>query len=60
MLKSIPCHTTEELHQLLEGDRQSLIELRPYNGTAPGARAIAETRDHMERVERELARRNIV
>jgi hypothetical protein len=57
MLKSIPCHTDEELQQLLAGDRKSLQELAPYNGTAPGARAIASTRHHMEMVEREIARR---
>lgn len=58
MIRSIPCMTTEELHLLLEGDRQSLVELRPYNGTAPGARAIADTRRHMELVQNELDRRN--
>lgn len=56
-LRSIPCLTTEELHALLEGDRQSLQELARYNGTAPGARAIADTRRHMELVQRELDRR---
>lgn len=57
MLKSIPCMTTEELHQLLAGDQKSLDELAPYNGTAPGARAISEVRRHMELVQRELTRR---
>ena len=56
-VKSIPCHTDEELALLLEGDRRSMTELAPYNGTVPGARAISQTRDHMERVEREIARR---
>lgn len=56
-LRSLGAMSIEELYMLLEGDRQSLVELRPYNGTVPGATAIAETRRHMEMVQREIERR---
>lgn len=51
-LRSIPCHSTEELRLLLEGDRQSLAELAPF-----GAEAQASTLRHMQMVKNELERR---
>lgn len=51
-LRSIPCHSDEELALLLAGDRQSLAELAPF-----GAAAMEPTLRHMEMVEREIARR---
>src|SRR5690242_12886185 len=56
-LRSIAAMTDEELVLLLEGDKKSLVELRPYNGTAQGAQAIANVRKHMEKVRNEQARR---
>lgn len=49
--------TDEELRQILAGCHDSLEELAPYNGTAPGAAAIAETRRQMELVQTEIDRR---
>ena len=49
--------TDAELEQILAGCRDSLEELAPYNGTAPGAAAIAETRRQMELVQAEIDRR---
>jgi hypothetical protein len=49
--------TDEELAQILAGCHESLAELAPYNGTAPGAAAIAETRHQMELVQAEIDRR---
>lgn len=60
MIKSIACFTDEELVQALLGSKQSLRELAPYNGTAPGARAIAEERKYLEHLERELERRESI
>lgn len=57
MLRSIPCHTDEELQLLLAGDRASLAELAPFAATAAGQEGITSTRRHMEMVEREIARR---
>lgn len=49
----------EELRARLAGNRTSLADLAPYNGTAPGASAIANVRRDCELVCRELARRGV-
>lgn len=52
--------TIEELEQQRSYLAQQLRELAPYNGTVPGARAIADTRTRLEGVERELKRRLVL
>jgi hypothetical protein len=58
-IRSIPAHNDQELWLLLDGDNLSLRELAPYNGTVPGARAIAECRAHRDKVQAEIDRRGL-
>lgn len=57
MITSLNLKPVQEIYRMLADERKSLKELAPYNGTAPGARAIATCREHIEVLERELARR---
>jgi hypothetical protein len=50
--------TVEELQVVIADEEKSLEELRPYNGTAPGADAISKARGRRDAAQAELDRRN--
>lgn len=57
-LRSIPCHSDEELVALAAGDEASLAELARFSGTDAGDQATAGVQRHLAMVRREIARRN--
>lgn len=58
-LYSLNMMTVEELQTALSDERKSLRDLAPYNGTVPGATAIAAGRNRVEAIETELRSRGI-
>lgn len=57
-IRTLNLMTLPELETVVSDCEKSLVDLRPYNGTAPGAKAIAETRDRMEKAQAEIEGRN--
>jgi hypothetical protein len=46
-----------QLRRMLASEKEVLRGLAPYNGSAPGARAVASCRERIETIQAELNRR---